>query len=47
MNALLKRVLPAIEPTRYDKTLAKFRNYRELWVPSEDGGPSSSLPAAN
>jgi len=47
VNALLKRILPALEPTRYDKTLAKFRNYRELWVPSEGGSPSSGLPAAD
>jgi hypothetical protein len=33
INALLKRILPLIEPTRYDKTLAKFRNYPELWAP--------------
>ena len=33
INALLKRILPLIEPTRYDKTLAKFRNYQELWAP--------------
>lgn len=30
-NALLKRVLPLVEPTRYDKTLKKFANYAELW----------------
>jgi len=33
INALLKRILPVMEPTRYDKTLAKFRNYQELWAP--------------
>jgi hypothetical protein len=32
LNAVLKRILPALEPTRYDETLAKFRNYQELWV---------------
>jgi hypothetical protein len=32
MNAILKRLLPVLEPTRYDKTLAKFRNYHELWA---------------
>jgi predicted N-acyltransferase len=31
INALLKRVLPLIEPTRYDKTLRRFPNYAELW----------------
>jgi hypothetical protein len=30
-NAALKRILPLIEPTRYDRTLKKFPNYRELW----------------
>jgi hypothetical protein len=27
----LKQLLPLLEPTRYDSTLAKFRNYHELW----------------
>jgi Acetyltransferase (GNAT) domain len=31
INAVLKRILPWIEPTRYDPTLRKFRNYHELW----------------
>lgn len=30
-NAILKRVLPLIEPTRYDPTLKMFSNYHELW----------------
>jgi predicted N-acyltransferase len=30
-NALLKRILPLIEPTRFDLTLKKFSNYSELW----------------
>lgn len=29
-NALLKRILPLIEPTRFDLTLKKFANYDEL-----------------
>jgi hypothetical protein len=32
INILLKKILPAIEPTRYDETLAKFRNYEALWA---------------
>ena len=32
INAVLKRILPALEPTRYDETLARFRNYQELWA---------------
>jgi len=30
-NAVLKVVLPWLEPTRHDPTLKKFRNYHELW----------------
>jgi hypothetical protein len=31
INAVLRRILPWIEPTRYDPILKKFPNYRELW----------------
>ena len=34
-NAIFRRILPWIEPTRYDKTLKKFANYDELWAPTE------------
>ncbi|MES5484439.1 GNAT family N-acetyltransferase [Bradyrhizobium sp. INPA03-11B] len=37
INAALKRILPVLEPTRYDETLAKFRNYQELWAQPETG----------
>jgi hypothetical protein len=30
-NAILTHALVVIEPTRYDQTLRKFPNYRELW----------------
>lgn len=30
-NAVLKRILPLIEPTRRDKTLRKFANFDEIW----------------
>jgi hypothetical protein len=30
-NAVLRRVLPLIEPTRFDPVLKKFANYRDLW----------------
>lgn len=30
-NAILKWILPLIEPTRYDPILKKFSNYHELW----------------
>jgi len=32
-NAVFRRILPWLEPTRYDKTLKKFANYDELWAP--------------
>lgn len=31
INAVVRRVLPWIEPTRYDPVLPKFPNYAELW----------------
>lgn len=31
LNYLLKRLLPLLEPTRYDATLRKFFNYNDLW----------------
>jgi predicted N-acyltransferase len=31
INAILKPILPWIEPTRYDPILRKFPNYGELW----------------
>src|SRR5262249_43822270 len=31
LNAVLKLVLPWLEPTRHDKYLKKFPNYHELW----------------
>ena len=30
-NVVLKRVLPWLSPVRYDETLKKFPNYREMW----------------
>jgi GNAT acetyltransferase-like protein len=35
INAFMRCILPLIEPTRYDKTLAKFSNYHELWGHAE------------
>jgi Domain of unknown function (DUF4118)/Acetyltransferase (GNAT) domain len=32
-NPIFRRIVPLLEPTRYDKTLKKFVNYDELWVP--------------
>jgi Acetyltransferase (GNAT) domain len=31
LNPILKRVLPLLEPTRYDKSIQKFANVKELW----------------
>jgi hypothetical protein len=31
INAVLKRLLPVMEPTRSDPILRNFHNYRELW----------------
>lgn len=31
VNAVMKRVLPKLEPTRGDKTLQQFPNYADLW----------------
>jgi hypothetical protein len=47
-NAVFRRILPWIEPTRYDKTLKKFANYEELWAPrggSKNSGIATAFPA--
>jgi hypothetical protein len=31
LNVIFKRVLPLIEPTRYDPVIRKFANANELW----------------
>jgi hypothetical protein len=31
-NSIFSRILPWLEPTRYDATLRKFENYSELWA---------------
>jgi hypothetical protein len=36
-NSVFKRIVPWLEPTRYDETLKKFANYDELWVPTGSG----------
>src|SRR5450631_3382590 len=36
-NSVFSRLVPWLEPTRYDKTLKKFANYDELWVPTGSG----------
>jgi hypothetical protein len=32
INAIMRRFLPLLAPTRYDETLPKFSNYHELWA---------------
>jgi predicted N-acyltransferase len=32
MNPALKLMLPLLDPTKYDETLHKFANYKELWA---------------
>jgi hypothetical protein len=39
-NMVFSRILPWLEPTRYDKTLKKFANYDELWVSAGGGKPA-------
>jgi hypothetical protein len=31
LNLILRRLLPILEPTRYDPVLKKFPNANELW----------------
>jgi hypothetical protein len=31
LNPIFKRVLPLLEPTRYDPVIRKFSNANELW----------------
>jgi hypothetical protein len=45
-NSILRRILPWMEPTRYDKTLRMFDNYDELWAPGVVGKSESSRIAA-
>lgn len=37
-NAVFSRILPWLEPTRYEKTLKEFANYNELWAPTDRRG---------
>jgi hypothetical protein len=38
-NWIFGRILPWLEPTRYDKTLKKFPNYDELWASAGERKP--------
>jgi hypothetical protein len=37
-NFMLNYILPLVEPTRYDKILPRFANYKELWPPKVRSG---------
>ena len=37
-NFMLNYILPLVEPTRYDKILPRFANYKELWPPKTRSG---------
>ena len=43
INTVLRPVLLLLEPTRYDKTLKKFRNYSELWETAVSTSRYSSM----
>ena len=36
-NFGMKYILPLVEPTRYDKMLQRFANYKELWPAGQNG----------
>jgi hypothetical protein len=42
-NAVFRRILPWLEPTRYEKTLKQFANYDELWAPTGRARAESSV----
>lgn len=46
-NAVFRRILPWLEPTRYDETLKKFANYDELWAPTGREGRTWAASAFN
>lgn len=43
-NAVFSRILPWLEPTRYNKTLKQFANYDELWASSVTRGKRALTP---
>jgi hypothetical protein len=45
-NAVFRRILPWLEPTRYEKTLKQFANYDELWAPTGSGRHSWAATAS-
>jgi hypothetical protein len=42
-NFILKWALRWLEPTRYDKTLPRFSNYKDLWGADDEGAPPSTV----
>jgi hypothetical protein len=46
INALLRAVLPLLEPTHHDETLKKFPNYADLWGAKSGAATSGGKAAA-
>lgn len=46
-NILLGWLLPFIEPTRQDKTLRKFSNYSDMWLPRKTASKDTALPESD
>ena len=45
LNMALSRILPLLEPTRYDKTLRRFSNYNELWHSAPGAKAEEATPS--
>ena len=45
LNMALSRILPLLEPTRYDKTLRRFSNYNELWHSAPGAKAKATTPS--
>jgi hypothetical protein len=43
INAVFRRLLPLLEPTRSDPILPNFHNYRELWDDRVPSGPGENV----
>lgn len=44
INLAIRMALPWLEPTRYDETLQKFPNYRDLWATTPHAKESAAMP---
>jgi len=45
LNMALSRILPLLEPTRYDQTLRRFSNYNELWHSAPGAKAEEATPS--